>query len=258
MALDARPEGDWLLGIGFCAKFSGLYSRLIGGYMLGRLINRFTELIGAAGSRIPSSTDFSSTVRSDGSTAPTAGLDVVRARREQAVIDGTPDFVVETINRAVPSLEELEQTALTILECEFETAEEWLAGIRLMSPREKLQTLHASHLSRWFARAVHELTGFPAVGIGVLGEQAVSFGNLHPSSLLINAYGFVSIEELQQELGDSRLQILGPMDMTDMDCDDTMAFVMASLACLEHDPFPGLRSNALLWVKKGSLRPWIP
>lgn len=226
--------------------------------MLGRLMDRFTELIGAAGSRMPSSTDFASTIRSDGSTAPAAGIDIVRARREQAAVDGTPGFVVETVDRAVPSLQELEQTALTILECEFEADEEWLAGVRLMSPREKLQTLHSSHLNRWFARAVYELTGFQAVGIGVLGEQPVRFGNLHSNGLLIDANGFVSIEDLQLELDDRRLQILGPMDISNLDCDDTMAFVMASLANLEHDPFPGLRSNALLWAKKGSLCPWMP
>jgi hypothetical protein len=226
--------------------------------MINKILDKLNHVIGSVGGRLPGAGDFDSTVRSDGSPAPNAGVDIVSARREEALNQGLPNFRSENINRTVSSLEELDHNALIILECEFEEDREWLSQVRLMTPHERLAILCSIHLSRWFARAIYELTSFPVLGIGVLGEKATRYVNRDSNGSLIDASGYVSISELREAIGDERIEVLGPVDLTDLECDDTMAFVMEMIAHMEHEPFLGLRSKALLWVKEGTLRPWIP
>jgi hypothetical protein len=103
-----------------------------------------------------------------------------------------------------------------------------------------------------------DLTGWHMVSIGVLGQVPERFLNRHPNGQLVDPYGFTSIDELREGAEEPRLEILGPAAVTDLECDDTMAGVMTAIAHFEHQPFPGLRSRALLWARQGSLRPWLP
>ena len=226
--------------------------------MIKKILDKLNHVIGSVGGRLPGAGDFDSTVRSDGSPAPNAGVDIVSARQEEANTKGLAAFRGENINRTESSLEDLDNTTLEILESVCDGDSDWLYEVRSLTPIERFELLCTIHLSRWFARAIYELTSSPVLGIGVLGKKAIRYVNRDSNGSLIDASGYVSISELREAIGDERIEVLGPVDLTDLECDDTMAFVMGIIAHLDREPFLGLRSKALLWVKEGTLRPWIP
>ena len=222
------------------------------------IFEKMAQILAGIAQKYPGAKDFESLIGKGGEPSPIAGVDIVSARRHDAKERGIPSFVVAGIDRKPASLEELANTAWTLLECEFEGDADWLSEIRSVKPIEMLQILYIDLLGRWFCRAVYELSRWPVVAIGVAGEDPKLFVNRHPSGSLVNAAGFTSLEELRAETENYDLELLGPADVSNLDCDDTMAAVMMAIGHFNYQPFADLRENAILWAKHGSLKPWIP
>jgi hypothetical protein len=226
--------------------------------MLKKILDKFSAIIGTAAERVPGSSNLHHTVGQDGYPSPDAGIDIVKARRDEASAEGLPSFVLPGVNRPLPSLEELSESAWSILESEFDRNEEWLGIVKELSPVEKVQVLYSVHLSSWFSKAICELTGWPIVGvIGIDGEDR-RFANMHPNGKLVDATGFISDEEIHEIEHEPEFKMVHYAGMSHQGRDDTMADVMAAITYFNELPFPSLWADASLWASRGSLRPWAP
>jgi len=226
--------------------------------MLIKLLDQFSTIVGTAAERVPGSSNLHHTFGQDGYPSPEAGIDIVRARREEASTEGLPSFVLPGVNRPIPSLEELSESAWSILECEFDRNEEWLGIVKELSPVEKVQVLYSVHLSSWFSKAICELTGWPIIVVSGIDGEDRRFANMHPSGKLVDATGFISDEEAVDVEHEPQIEITHYAGMSELGRDSTMADVMAAITYFNELPFPSLWADASLWAKQGSLRPWAP
>lgn len=226
--------------------------------MLKNILDQFSAIVGTAAERVPGSSNLHHTVGQDGYPSLEAGIDIVRARREEASAEGLPSFVLPGVNRPIPSLEELSESAWSILECEFDRNEEWLGIVKELPPVEKVQVLYSVHLSSWFSKAICELTGWPIVGVSGIDGEDRRFANIHPTGKLVDAKGFISDEEALDIEDEPQIEIIHYAGMDDLGRDNTMSDVMAAITYFNELPFPSLWADASLWAKQGSLRPWVP
>lgn len=226
--------------------------------MLKKILDNFSAIVGTAAERVPGSSNLHHTVGQDGYPSPEAGIDIVQARRDEASTEGLPSFVLPGVNRPLPSLEELSESAWSILESEFDRNEEWLGIVKELSPVEKVQVLYSVHLSSWFSKAIHELAGWPIVAVrGIDGEDR-RYANLHPDGKLVDATGFISDEEPVDIEHEPEIELINYTGMDDQGRDNTMADVMAAITYFNELPFPSLWADASLWASRGSLRSWAP
>jgi hypothetical protein len=226
--------------------------------MLKKILDKFSAIVGTAAERVPGSSNLHHTVGQDGYPSPDAGIDIVKARRDEASTEGLPSFVLPGVNRPLPSLEELSESAWSILEIEFDRNEEWLGIVKDLPPVEKVQVLYSVHLSSWFSKAICELTGWPIIVVSGIDGEDRRFANMHPSGKLVDATGFISDEEIHEIEHEPEFKMVHYAGMSHQGRDDTMADVMAAITYFSELPFPSLWADASLWASRGSLRPWAP
>jgi len=226
--------------------------------MLKKILDKFSAIVGTAAERVPGSSNLHHTVGQDGYPSPDAGIDIVKARRDEISAEGLPSFVLPGVNRPLPSLEELAESAWSILESEFDRNEEWLGIVKELSPFERVQVVYSVHLSSWFSKAINELTAWPIVGVSGIDGEDRRFANLHPSGKLIDSTGFISDEEIHKIDHKPEFEMLYYAGMDNLERDNTMADVMAAITYFNELPFPNLWADASLWARRGSLRAWAP
>lgn len=167
--------------------------------------------------------------------------------------DNTPAFVPLASERPIPTLKELAEEAIIVLDADSDFYEEPFVRGPQHTDLDVIRELYGHCRCDWFAVALNVVKGWEIVAAGSPGQRSVHRLVRDPQGRLVDVYGYVTVEELQARYGISDLEIFDELDVesTYEVRDEYIPDFVAAMLYLPTEPFQSMRRELRIWVRYG-------
>ena len=171
--------------------------------------------------------------------------------------DATPAWLGD---EALPSLEDYGEHAAILLDADSDLVDEPFEREPHHTALDLLRELYAHDRCDWFAAALREVTGWPVVGAASPGEYPAHRLNRDPQGRLVDAYGYVTLDDLRWRYGIYDLEIVDhPEIHPDLaPSPRDLPWMAAAMLHLPTEPFVSMRDRIEAWVRYGRRSPVEP
>lgn len=164
--------------------------------------------------------------------------------------DTTPGWLGD---EELPTLEVCGEQAADLLDADSDLVDEPFERQPHHTALDLLRQLYAHDRCDWFAVALREATGWPVVGAASPGEYPAHRLNRDPQGRLVDAYGYVTLDDLRWRYDIDDLEIV---DHPDIDPDlapspSDLPCIAAAMLHLPTEPFVSMRDQIEAWVRYG-------